>query len=252
VIYVVAADRRWIYTSYEKAYETFEKSMYEPGRPLRFMFLEKIFQLSMFIPPVDSTVKEEFWKYLLSRKSANPNELTEKLKKAEDVEEENFKKVYTEPDLLAKSKGKESDDPITKSAKRGAAIVRLASLELQTDIERRLLPFAPLVDSNPRLMKRAVNTYTMSLATELSKGTKSLDDTGKLAVETILSLRWPRLYEYLQEHRGMMDYIGNKTGPNGPYTRLPPAVKSKIPEDILNLFFDTRVIEVVKSFVKRH
>ena len=208
---------------------------------------KRFFSLSMYVPPVDPAVKEEFWKYILSRKSTDPNELTEKLKKATEVEEKKFDKLYTESALLDEARPKEVDDPITKSAKRGAAIVRLASLELDTDIERRLVPFAPLVDSNPRLMKRVINHYTMTLATEINSGIENIDNTSRLALKTILSLRWPRLDEYLAEHPETINHIGNIPNGNGFRTQLPRGAKSKIPEDIYNLFFDTRVIDVVRG-----
>jgi alpha-beta hydrolase superfamily lysophospholipase len=247
VIYVVAADRRWIYTSYEKAYETFKESMNEPGRPLRFMFLEKIFQLSMYVPHVDPEVKEEFWRYLLSKKSTDPNELAEKLKRAVLEEEKKFDQLDTATEVLERAKTKKDENPITKSAKRGAAIVRLASFELETDIERSLVPFAPLVDSNPRLMKRVVNAYTMALATQINSGIENIDNTGRLALKAILSLRWPRLDEYLEEHPNMINYIGNKTDGVEIQTDIPSRFKSTIPNDVYNLFYDKDVINVVKG-----
>lgn len=41
VTYVIAADQRWIFASYEKAYGTFTSTVEEAGRPLRYLFLRK-------------------------------------------------------------------------------------------------------------------------------------------------------------------------------------------------------------------
>jgi Cdc6-like AAA superfamily ATPase len=253
VIYVVAADRRWIYTSYNKAYDPFRKLMYEPGRPLRFLFLEKIFQLSMNVPPVDPKVKEQFWKYLVSNKTMDANELANRLKTAAQAEEKKFEKLKTQHEVLEEVRVKntgDDSDPIRESVKRGAAIVRLASLELEKDIERRLVPFSPLVDSNPRLMKRVVNAYTLALATEIGRGGQQIDDeyTGKLALQAILELRWPGLGEYLEQHRHLIKYIGNKTNDGKDFkTEIPNKVKSEIPKRICNLLEDSHVIDVVRG-----
>jgi len=47
VFYVIAADRRWLYSSYEKAFDSFKGDIDEPGRPLSHLFIDKTFQLSV-------------------------------------------------------------------------------------------------------------------------------------------------------------------------------------------------------------
>lgn len=60
----------------------------------------------------------------------------------------------------------------------------------------------------------------MALATEINSGRENIDNTDRLALRTILSLRWPRLDEYLEEHPSMIDYIGNtKDGKKGMITK---------------------------------
>ncbi len=54
-------------------------------------------------------------------------------------------------------------------------------------------------------MKRVVNDYTIALATEINKGTENIENTTKIALRTILRLRWPRLYEYLEEQPEMIN-----------------------------------------------
>ena len=62
---VVAADRRWLYTSFEKAYENFVPSITEPGYPFGKLFLDKIFQFSVALPCISVQVQERYWKSLL-------------------------------------------------------------------------------------------------------------------------------------------------------------------------------------------
>ena len=56
VVYVVAGDRKWICSSFEKRYVDFCGELGAPGRPLGYLFLDKVFQLSTPIPasrPID-------------------------------------------------------------------------------------------------------------------------------------------------------------------------------------------------------
>ena len=48
--FVVAADGAWLRTSYEGAYTSFGDAIGQPGRPLGYLFLDKIFQLGMPLP----------------------------------------------------------------------------------------------------------------------------------------------------------------------------------------------------------
>ena len=55
---------------------------------------------------------------------------------------------------------------------------------------------------------------------------------------TILSLRWPGLDDYLEQNQQMLEYIGDSN--NG-------EIESKIPEDLIPLFHNKHVIDVVRG-----
>jgi hypothetical protein len=50
--FVVAADGSWVRASYQRRYEDFKGSVGEPGRPLGYLFLDKLFQLTVRVPAV--------------------------------------------------------------------------------------------------------------------------------------------------------------------------------------------------------
>jgi hypothetical protein len=52
VCYVVAADQRWLCTSFATVYGTFATALEDAGRPAGYMFLEKAFQLTTSVPPL--------------------------------------------------------------------------------------------------------------------------------------------------------------------------------------------------------
>ena len=64
VVYVVAADRRWLHAAFEKVYEQFAASVKEPGRRLGSLFLEKAFELSVSLPRLSPKTQADFWDYL--------------------------------------------------------------------------------------------------------------------------------------------------------------------------------------------
>jgi hypothetical protein len=67
VFYVVAADRGWIRASFEASYDKFAKSVGSVGQPLGYLFLEKIFQLSMPLPGMGKDIREKYIKWLLKK-----------------------------------------------------------------------------------------------------------------------------------------------------------------------------------------
>lgn len=85
-----------------KNYEVFKENLKQPGRPLHFLFLEKVFQLSAPVPDIDSETKQRYWEYLLNTKENSDLEETS-LKKANEIlkreirkKEEEFKKLTTD------------------------------------------------------------------------------------------------------------------------------------------------------------
>src|SRR4029079_13192545 len=65
VTYVIAADRKWICSCFEKRYSDFAKTIGEPGRPLGYLFLDKVFQVSASVPRVSADVQRTYWQSLL-------------------------------------------------------------------------------------------------------------------------------------------------------------------------------------------
>jgi hypothetical protein len=67
--FVVAGDGAWIRTSYEVAYQTFAASVAEPGRSLGYLFLDKLFQLTVPVPALSAQAQDAYLKALLGTKS---------------------------------------------------------------------------------------------------------------------------------------------------------------------------------------
>ena len=65
VLYVVAADRAWICTSYEQVYEDFTDNIGLPGKSMGHLFLEKVFQLSVEVPDLSDAIHNAHWEGLI-------------------------------------------------------------------------------------------------------------------------------------------------------------------------------------------
>ena len=72
VTYVVAADRKWICSSFEKKYGDFAGSIGEPCRPLGYLFLDKLFQISGGMPRLTPEIQQLYLDALLAEGAPAP------------------------------------------------------------------------------------------------------------------------------------------------------------------------------------
>lgn len=193
VAYVIAADRKWISSSFEKSYEDFGKTLGEPGRPLGYLFLDKMFQISTSLSVLPSDVRQTYWERLLrSTTAVDPAEREKQRRQVEDEAWSLVRTAHTKEELDAKIK-QAGGDPEREQAIRAAAAKQITSPDAKRETEHRLRHFADMLEPNPRSMKRLVNAYALHQATHfLEKRSVSPE---ALARWTIVELRWPLLAE---------------------------------------------------------
>jgi hypothetical protein len=229
----VAADRKWICSCFEKRYENFSKTISEPGRPLGYLFLDKLFQVSTAVPRLSPEVRRTYWKSLLrTARSDDPKVLEQTRKRAEQEALETVKDSYTQEALESKISEVRSD-PLQEQAMRAAAAKQITSAKAQRQSEHRLQRFADLLEPNPRAMKRLVNCYGLHQATLFLEGRSVSPEA--LALWTIIELRWPLLSDLLAERPQLIaDFADGKAMDN-----------KSIPDVLKELFGDDEVKEVV-------
>jgi hypothetical protein len=92
---------------------------------------------------------------------------------------------------------RETNDPFEQQAIRERIVDRLAEPEVVERTEHALKKFAPLLEPNPRSIKRLVNGY---ITNQAMSTLSYLDiERDQLALWTILALRWPRLANALAD-----------------------------------------------------
>jgi hypothetical protein len=232
VAYVVAADRDWLSDSYQAAYGDFVSANDEPGRPLGYLFLEKTFQLSVTLPPPSTAIHAGFWGRLL-----RPGETVDRgvLAAARASADRAFSGLGSEAAIREELQANPGATPLEQQARREAAAIQLASPAVAQEAQHALQPFAGLLDSNPRAMKRLVNAYGMARGIETLGG----EDLGggraaqqMTALWTILALRWPRLADWLADHPDDIACVGDRA-------------PDDVPEELAPLFTDPEVEAVV-------
>jgi hypothetical protein len=193
IVFVVAADRKWVHQSFEKVYADFAPTVSETGKPLGFLFLEKTFQMSVAVPPLR---REDQARYLRSMLGLAPAAEREAERRRESEARRDVGTYETEGDIVDRVGAQPAD---ARAAFARAAVVRLAAPEVELQVTRhRLAKFSPLLEANPRAMKRLIMAYGMNQATDLLL--EQFTDLDKLALWTILSMRWPILAEWLEAH----------------------------------------------------
>lgn len=192
VVFIIAADVKWIHGCYEVEYEKIKAYVLTHGKPIGPLFVEKMFQLSVALPGVAASVKERLWSSLLALQQSGQKDETEPVIPAALT-------VEARENLVKEANAK----PFAENhAMRLEMVKKLADKQTLVQTEHFLQPYSVYLDLNPRSMKRLLNSYTVNKATSLIS---HIDITAhQLALWTILATRWPILADYLLENPEML------------------------------------------------
>ena len=229
VVFVIAADNRWLNACYEDVYKELEPRVREPGKALGTLFLEKAFRFSTPMPGIPQELKDNYWLYLLRVQQAQwKGEITEARKKAH----KDLEKAQSEGEVRRLVNDARDTSFPHQRALREEAAVKLASPDILERIEHTLKPYAPLLEPNPRAMKLLVNGYSANRALALLSEVEI--DLHQLALWTILRARWPRLADYLSENPEKIENLGKQGIPG-------------LPDSLNELSADSSVIHVLNG-----
>jgi serine/threonine protein kinase len=194
VYFVIAADGAWIRASYEAVYDKFLNAVAEPGRPLGYLFLDKLFQLRVTIPLVDANQGDLYLRNLLQ--SVGTSEISlRRLAKEEDVIRTHIDGSSTESDIMEVYRSASAD---VRSRVSGDVVEKLNSSQAEAETGLKLQRFSSLLSSNPRSVKRFINAYAIQRAISVLAGNYVSSDT--LALWVILEMRWPALADFLRQN----------------------------------------------------
>jgi hypothetical protein len=230
VIFLIAADRRWLNACYEDVYEKLKSRVFEPGKPLGTLFLEKAFRFSAPMPGIPEKLKEQFWSYLLQ---VEPSERKTDQDKAKNEAKTMIAGAKSEAELRRLSANSPDRSFALQRALREEAAIKLATPEILERLEHTLMPYSELLEPNPRSMKLLVNAYSANRVLAFLSGVDI--ELHQLVLWTILSSRWPNLANYLEKNPDYLAEIG------------PEKDASEITEELRPLFSDKEVAKVIEG-----
>jgi hypothetical protein len=183
---VVAADGRWIRTSYELAHADVSAAVEEPGKPLGYQFLDKIFQLTVPVPSISPQRQQVYLQALLrikqdeGRRDGLATQIQSVVRRVEDsTSETEALEAFDEAPAEV------------RAAVAGSVVSKLAEPQIQEATQHHLERFAGLLEANPRAMKLVLNAYGIARALQVMEDNVVPGDA--LALWTILRVRWPAL-----------------------------------------------------------
>jgi hypothetical protein len=191
----VAADGSWIRSSYERHFEPFGRTAL-PGRPLGYLFLEKIFQLHVVLPAVTPAARDAYLRSLLMPMAPKRSHDDEDAARIEEAERA-LRDAQTEAEVVSAGRAaSEIKDPEERMRVLGDAAVRFSERAIEDRPDHDLARFVPLLDPNPRSMKLFVNTYGVL------RSLRTLEEvfvpSEALALWTVVEIRWPALADHLR------------------------------------------------------
>jgi hypothetical protein len=244
IIYIVAADRKWISTCFEKIYEEFADTVKTPGQRLGYLFVEKAFQLSTRVPALSQEDKGKYLDYLLAvKKEAEEEKETLHRANAREL----IKNEYSEDAILSKISEAEKGGNIPAHILREAAVEQLSNRRVQKLTEHSLQPFAKYLAPNPRAMKRLLNFYSVLREVTVLEGVNV--ERSPLVRWLILTMRWPMLGEYLEEYPEHINYFPK---PGDKQEKLEIPKNFLFDDELQKLYSDKEVLLVVHGEEKEH
>jgi len=194
VVYVVAADRRWLTTMYEMQYKDFAPAIAKPAKPFGLVFLDKTFQLILQLPDISPSQKKRYWNFLLKVVNKKENEednieIVEINKKINETST-NRQKIKLAENVLG------SDE--AKQRVKENVIGSISIKEEERMIEHKLQNFVNLIEPNPRAMKRLINDISTTKAVNYLYNTDINEDL--LILWTILKQQHPSLAAYFLDN----------------------------------------------------
>lgn len=209
VVYVIAADRKWISTMYEDQYSLFASTITRPAKPFGHVFLDKIFQWIIELPEISVEQKKLYWDSLLniSRPSQHEDQvlIREKINQASGL----------------KTKLTVIDELADKNAQQFAREQVVASLSIQDEeqvFEHKLQEFLSVIEPNPRSMKRLINDISTARAMTILYNQNISED--QLILWTILKQQYPGLSKSLWDQPETIDTILAKNIPDKNFEEL--------------------------------
>ncbi|WP_439379986.1 P-loop NTPase fold protein [Amycolatopsis lexingtonensis] len=188
--FVVAADGAWLRRSYEDAFPSFHDCVPAPGSSLGHLFLDKIFQLTVPVPAPSARARAGYLDQLLH--VADPIS-AERIRREVEAGKAELDRVDDEAAIL---RVVSAASPPAREELAGRAALALVAPLTRARTDHALSKFLPLLEANPRTIKKFLNTYNVLRSVRTLEQNTVPSDV--LALWTILRVRWPSVADLLE------------------------------------------------------
>lgn len=203
VIYVVAADKKWIRTIYESEYNIFSDNISRPGKPFGLVFLDKTFQFTVELPAISNKQKMVYWNYLLD---IAPDDKDEELRKIRSSADAKLSQLQSNADR-EKVINHAGNKPIEQQVMREQIVRSIVIGEEQKVLQDHLQQYIELLEPNPRSMKRVLNDISTSKTMAFLYSIYV--NEAQLILWTIMKLQYPSLASFFWENPEKLRVIQN-------------------------------------------
>jgi|GEM_PF-5938659 len=170
VLYIVAGDKSWISTSFENTYSEFSTEESSRNSGIGELFLEKVFQLSLRMPNISETYKEEYWSHILGISESKGDQKAKIEEISPELKKEVLKELNsTSEDIVSPEFIRNFEMKHNLSSNTASSLIIEKKNESDTEIRHLLEDLHKMVETNPRSIIRLANNYTMTRSTLIAE-----------------------------------------------------------------------------------
>ncbi|GAA3001170.1 caspase, EACC1-associated type [Actinokineospora diospyrosa] len=186
--FVVAADGAWLRRSYETRHNSFTASADEFSAPLGYLFLDKLFQLTVPMPALSGAAQSAFLDDMLCI-AQPPHQVDADAPVSSSVVK--ARESYRAGGLEARLRAFEEERAVS-------VVAALSSATERKRAEHTLRKFASVLGDNPRSVKKFVNTFSLLRAIRFLEDSDVEPDD--LALWSLVVVRWPDIAHHLASY----------------------------------------------------
>jgi hypothetical protein len=250
VAFIVAADETWLCSSFVEHYDDLARSSAEPGRPDGLDFLDKVFDYAIRLPTVPA---------MISRPSSA--EADRQCSLAEERVEQATEEIEIRRIVVEAERASAGGDgmPLPLQDLRLAAVSTLGELEdlfggsSCADTTWQLEEMVARFDAAGAVRSRLHAGYCVQRTAQLLGGHEIDHDEHairRLALWTILKLRWPLVAAHLSAHPEDVECLRKQTAPLDCPEHLAPVFRSPCASQVALGW--PGVVELTEEVVRRY
>jgi hypothetical protein len=187
VLYIIAADGRWVSNCFTQKYASFE-NLTNDSCSIGDKFLQKTFQLTLNVPKPHKKYLQLFWDNLIDQREINKSIPQDSVNENNELESSKVEKPMSFEEEVT-----QLDDEIDRKLEEENVV-------FQENVEKYLRKFYDHNEGEtPRQMKRFINQYEVARQMMIIEGNEQLQEEDSMVHFLIFTMRYPSLADKLKK-----------------------------------------------------